>query len=221
MTFTDPTDGSVFDPDVIGQRLAGCVLCGRRPEVIAFRSPSLRIWHRSCCDCDAMRSGPTPRLPSRTACVPNISISPTLPVALGHRLVAMAARVPRLTTPRPSPLPVNVDGIPAVMRAALRWVLWIYTWREPHNGKPGKWTKPPYMAVSPDEPAYTTDPRTWGGLDDALRAYHGKRCDGIGFVFVLEDGFVGLDVDGTNASEYVQLLNSYTEVHPPVATGFM
>jgi len=114
--------------------------------------------------------------------------------------------------PRPQALPVLVDGIPPTMRAERRWVVWSYEWRAGVAGKPGKWTKVPYVATDPARRASSTDPSTWRSFDDALGAYEDGKCDGIGFV--LGDGYVGFDVDGNDAPEYVRLLNTYTERSP-------
>src|SRR5438128_1878879 len=72
--------------------------------------------------------------------------------------------------PRPTPLPLRVESIPELLRALLRWVMWIYVWRQ-ENGKPGKWTKPPFVATAPAQPADSTDPTTWRSFADALGAY--------------------------------------------------
>ena len=106
-------------------------------------------------------------------------------------------------TPRPTPLPVRVDGIPESLRAEMRWVVWSYTQRD------GKWTKPPYIATAPAQPADSTDPTTWRSFADAQGAYEDGKCDGIGFV--LGDGYVGFDADGNDAPEHVELLNTYAE----------
>lgn len=113
--------------------------------------------------------------------------------------------------PRPTPLPLCVGGIPESLRAERRWVVWHYTWREEY-GKPGKWTKPLYVATAPAQLADSTDPATWRSFDDAQGAYEDGKCDGIGFV--LGDGWVGFDADGTDASDCISLLNTYTERSP-------
>lgn len=123
----------------------------------------------------------------------------------------MAAAVTLVAVPRPTPLPLRVEGIPEVLRAAQRWVAWIHTWRE-QPGKPGKWTKLPCIATATAQPADSTDPSTWRSFADARDAYYDGKCDGIGFA--LGDGYVGFDADRTDASDYVSLLNTYTERSP-------
>ena len=112
---------------------------------------------------------------------------------------------------RPVPLPLRVDDIPESLRAERRWVVWNYTWRE-ENGKPGKWTKPLYVATAPAQPADSTDPATWRSFTDAFDAYYDGKCDGIGFV--LGDGYVGFDADDTEAPDCISLLNTYAERSP-------
>src|SRR5689334_14647111 len=104
---------------------------------------------------------------------------------------------------RPTPLSVRVESIPETMRAEPRWVGWRYEWR--HD----KWTKTPYVATAPQVHAKSTDPTTWRSFADSLGAYEDGKCDGIGFV--LGDGWVGFDADDTDAADFVELLNTYTE----------
>jgi len=104
---------------------------------------------------------------------------------------------------RPIALPVNVDGIPESMCVENRWVVWNYVVRD------GRWTKVPYIATAPTLPANSTEPSTWCAFADALAAYEDGKSDGIGFV--LGDGWIGFDADGTNASEEIRLLNTYAE----------
>jgi primase-polymerase (primpol)-like protein len=123
---------------------------------------------------------------------------------LGHSEHVALSMVP--CQAKPHPLRIRVEGIPEAMRAEQRWVVWKYEWRE---GKPGKWTKTPYIATAPQTHAKSTDPTTWRTFADALAQ---KLCDGIGFV--LGDGWVGYDYDAAGIPEHVQLLNSYTERSP-------
>ena len=50
--------------------------------------------------------------------------------------------------PRPVALPVQADELPPILCSLRRFVGWSYI-RKPGNGngKPGKWTKPPYVAT--------------------------------------------------------------------------
>jgi hypothetical protein len=43
--------------------------------------------------------------------------------------------------------------------------------------------------------ASSTDLRHWGGLEEARRALEGGRYSGLAFVFVFDDGLVGIDLD--------------------------
>jgi primase-polymerase (primpol)-like protein len=103
------------------------------------------------------------------------------------------------------------------MRDLRQWLVWR---SEERDGKP---TKVPY---SPDtgRRASSTDPETWAGYDEAVRA--ARECDysGIGFVFTPEDDLCGVDLDGCVdpetgemeawAMEIVEELGSYTEMSP-------
>lgn len=109
-------------------------------------------------------------------------------------------------TPRPTPLPVRVAGIPDVLKAERRWVVWKYEWRDT------AWTKTPYIATSSQSKADSTDPATWCSFADALAAYEDGKCDGIGFV--LGDGWVGFDQDDDDNLQYPRMLQSYTERSP-------
>jgi putative DNA primase/helicase len=115
-------------------------------------------------------------------------------------------------TSRPTPLPIHAEAIPESLRAEHRWVVWNYVWIPPANGKPGRWTKPPYVATAQEQSADSTDPRTWRSFGEALGAYKDGKSDGIGFV--LGDGWVGFDGDHTDAPEFVDLLDTYTERSP-------
>jgi hypothetical protein len=70
-----------------------------------------------------------------------------------------------------------------------QWVLWR---SETKNGKP---TKVPYQLTG--KRAGSTDPRTWSPLAEVSKKLqeNRKRYDGIGFVFSLDDGLTGMDVD--------------------------
>lgn len=109
---------------------------------------------------------------------------------------------------RPTAPRINVDGIPEEMKLYGRWVVWKLFWAE----KRGKWTKVPFIATSPAQRASSTDPKTWHAFDHAVAAYEQGKCDGIGFV--LGDGWTGFDADGTDATEHLRLLNTYSERSP-------
>lgn len=130
--------------------------------------------------------------------------------------------------PRPIPLPVIADNIPAELKTFRQWIVWRYTWVD----KNGKWDKPPYQAIASKlKYASSTDPTTWDDFGAALAVYEGatntdgtRRYDGLGFVFTNMDGLVGIDLDDCRDPEtgeftgaarwYLKQLDSYTEVSP-------
>ncbi len=73
------------------------------------------------------------------------------------------------------------EGIPAALAALPRWVRWEY------HSVNGKKTKVPITMAG--ALASTTDPTTWTSLQSV------NEFDKIGFVFVKEDGIVGIDLD--------------------------
>lgn len=77
--------------------------------------------------------------------------------------------------PRPTALPVHVEGIPLALRSERRWLAWSYKFAD------GRWTKVPRGS--------TTNPDTWGSFEDVMA----RRADGPGFV--LGDGWGGGDLD--------------------------
>ena len=117
--------------------------------------------------------------------------------------------------PRPVPLPVQADAVPADLCALRRFVIWWYEWA-------GKWTKVPYIATHPTGRASSTNPATWRSFDEARAAYEDGKGDGLGIV--LGDGLVGIDLDNCrhpktrefapSALAIVRVLNSYTEISP-------
>lgn len=105
-------------------------------------------------------------------------------------------------------------AIPAELKAHRQWV----TWKAKIRG--GKKSKVLY------------DPRTgkragsiycwtWGTFQAAVDAMRRRRHDGIGFVFTVEDPFIGIDLDHVTdqagriivpwAAKVVKALSSYTE----------
>lgn len=72
-----------------------------------------------------------------------------------------------------------------------QWVVWKY---EP---KPGS-DKPTKVLYNPGTPTYkasSTSPKTWGTLQQALKAAQLPGVDGIGFVFSKDDPYIGIDFD--------------------------
>ena len=103
------------------------------------------------------------------------------------------------------------------IRDLRQWVCWR---REMREGKP---TKVPYSPAT-GRRASSTDPDTWAGYQEALRACKEHAYGGVGLVFTPEDDLCGVDLDSCLnpetgevegwAQEIIEELNSYTEVSP-------
>lgn len=110
---------------------------------------------------------------------------------------------------------IAVDTIPAELRQRNQWLGWRYIVRN------GKATKQP-MSVDGRSPGDSTDPATWGSLEDALAVFSANGLDGIGFVFTADDDFIGIDLDGCIqdgitepwAQQLIERFDSYTEKTP-------
>jgi hypothetical protein len=98
-----------------------------------------------------------------------------------------------------------------------QWLCWRIEERD------GKLTKVPYGPRT-GQRADSTTPETWGGYDEAMKAYEEHGYDGIGFVFTPEDDLCGVDLDKCVdpetgeieewAQEVIEELDSYTEISP-------
>jgi hypothetical protein len=131
---------------------------------------------------------------------------------------ASAAEPPRLA-------PVREDRIPAVLRAADRWVVWEGVWRhDPDEAPGGKWSKAPFCATT-GAPASATDPLTWSRFEDAVEAMRASqgRFAGLGFVLTHQDRLAVVEVedaladDGTldaEAARLLERLDTYAEATP-------
>jgi primase-polymerase (primpol)-like protein len=103
-----------------------------------------------------------------------------------------------------------------------QWLCWRI---EERDGKP---TKVPYGPRT-GQRADSTVPETWGGYDEAVKAYEEHGYDGIGFVFTTEDDLCGVDLDKCVApetgeieewaQEVIEELDSYTEISPSGTGG--
>ncbi|MDB5057243.1 MAG: putative P-loop ATPase-like protein [Chloroflexi bacterium] len=114
-------------------------------------------------------------------------------------------------------LPVQIDQIPAALRALPQWVNWRVIMRE---GKPNK---VPYNTRTGLR-ASTTDPATWSSFEAACEAYEDadNAYSGIGFVFAAGGGVFGFDADHMRDAEtgeiqpearaWLDRLNTYAEV---------
>jgi hypothetical protein len=103
------------------------------------------------------------------------------------------------------------------MRDLEQWLCWR---QEEREGKP---TKVPYSPITGHR-ASSTNPETWAGYQESLRACKDQGYGGIGFVFTPEDDLCGVDLDGCLdpetgeiegwAQEVIGELDSYTEISP-------
>src|SRR5215208_1770448 len=103
------------------------------------------------------------------------------------------------------------------MRDLRQWVVWR---SEERHGGP---TKVPYSPTT-GQRASSTNPKSWASYQQAVRACKEHGYDGIGFVFTVEDGLCGVDLDGCLdpktgelegwARQLVEELDSYTEISP-------
>lgn len=119
-------------------------------------------------------------------------------------------------------VPVNVDGIPAELKALPQWVLWKLV--PDDSGKPRKL---PFQING--QLAKSNDSTTWATFDAALVAYQRGSWLGIGCMFSKDDPFCGLDFDGCRdpetgaiddwALDHLGQFVTYTEVSPS-GTGF-
>ena len=103
------------------------------------------------------------------------------------------------------------------IRELRQWVCW--RWEE----RDGKLTKIPYTPRTGTR-ASSTNPDTWSGYQEAVRACREHDYSGIGFVFTKEDDLCGIDLDDCRdpesgeidgwAQKVIELLDSYTEISP-------
>jgi len=123
---------------------------------------------------------------------------------------------------KPAVLSVTPQTIPEELRKIPNWVCWQLMFKV---GATKPWTKVP-MNARTGYPAKTNDPSTWVPFGEALKAAleSPDRYDGIGFVFTVEAGYVGVDLDQCRdpetgeiepwARDIINPLESYTEVTP-------
>jgi Virulence-associated protein E-like domain/NrS-1 polymerase HBD domain len=110
----------------------------------------------------------------------------------------------------------KIEPIPNALREIPQWVCWQLQNRDGRNTK---------VPINPNTGQYasTTDPTTWDTYDVA-RALATKRKYGVGFVFTVDAGVVGIDLDHCMnkeagqlapwAQEVIAKIDSYTEVSP-------
>jgi putative DNA primase/helicase len=123
-------------------------------------------------------------------------------------------------TVQPTALPVIPENLPSTLTALPRWVSWRF---QPDGAKFRKVPKD----CKTGRNARVTDPACWSPFDLAeakLGLRKRDRPDGLGFVFVAEDGLAGVDLDRCRDPEtgviepwartIVRRLDTYTEVSP-------
>jgi putative DNA primase/helicase len=118
------------------------------------------------------------------------------------------------TAARPS---LNLDAIPAEIRAISQWVAWQAEQRD------GKTTKVPCSA-SKGGHASSTAPKTWSSYALACKYQQVAHLQGVGFVVTPDDPYTGLDLDHVidpetgeiewMAREIIARMDSYSEVSP-------
>lgn len=123
---------------------------------------------------------------------------------------------------RPETQPVLPTSIPEELKERPQWVCWDWSWRKTASGRQ-HWAKPPLSAVTRGA-ALETDPRTWTSFDEAWNFANRFHLPGVGYVFLGDDPFAGIDIDhcrkpregeiDREAVEIVSALHSYTEISP-------
>src|SRR5438876_553705 len=104
------------------------------------------------------------------------------------------------------------SGMLAELQAYPNFVTWVMT----------KDNKKIPLNPTTHHAASTTNPHTWGTLDQAIDALRKGNATGIGFVFSEDDEFAGIDIDKCvlnnqltpQARELVTELWSYSEISP-------
>ena len=110
--------------------------------------------------------------------------------------------------------------IPQELKSLPQWVCWKQI---PDSGKP----KPKKVPIAPLTGGFgtSTDVTTWATFEQAVTMFAtNSEMTGIGFVFTANDPYCGIDLDNcidpvsgelhSQARQYVDLLDSYTETTP-------
>ena len=90
--------------------------------------------------------------------------------------------------PKPTPFPLEPDGVADWMQRDNRWLVWRYVWKDEES----KWTKVPCSAIT-GRLVSATDPSSWTTFEDAYDSYVANGFDGVGYA--LGGGRVGFDAD--------------------------
>ena len=114
--------------------------------------------------------------------------------------------------------PTELPPLPEELVELRQFVAWRYVPRE--KGNPGKKPINPHTGRE----ASTSDPKTWGTLEEAAVRCATDSLAGVGFVFTEGDPFAGVDLDNCRnpatgeleawAKRIVDAFDSYTEVSP-------
>jgi hypothetical protein len=130
--------------------------------------------------------------------------------------------------PVPPPFP-TADLVPKELKGLKRWIGWKAEWDEEKQ----KWNKPPYSALDgfpvgdvPKSKDGKDNTLRWLTFDEALAGAQKHKLDGVGFIFVKDSGYVGVDFDHCRkdgvicdaVQNWFAWFPSYTEVSPS-ATG--
>ena len=107
------------------------------------------------------------------------------------------------------------DNIPASLKSRKQWLCWRWEW----SGK--KWDKPPYSAITQKK---CNSEDGLASFEECLALANDKTFDGIGFRFLEEDPYIGIDLDDCYKIETGELdlgvatiinrLDSYHEISP-------
>lgn len=111
---------------------------------------------------------------------------------------------------------IKFDNVPRALAALPNWVVWRTVRRD---------NKPTKVPLRPDGTAAdSTAPSTWSYFEQVEAADILGNFSGIGFVFMENGGFVGVDLDGCRdarsgtiepwAREIIKRINTYAEVSP-------
>lgn len=109
----------------------------------------------------------------------------------------------------PAPL---FGNIPQELKARPQWVCWRYEERTRRDGSI-YWTKVPYVPGELQK-ARSNRPSTWRGFQAAIAAYeqNPNGLDGIGYMFLASDPYVGGDQDHDLSTDRIPL--TYAEISP-------
>ena len=124
-----------------------------------------------------------------------------------------------ITPPKPKAMPVNVDPVPAELKAIPQWCGFKWQW----NGDKDKWDKPPF-SIRTGRKCNSEQLAELSDFSGAVSAHRAGRFDGIGFRFRPDDPFAGVDLDGCRdpqtgaiapwAQRWIDRFATYTEISP-------